>query len=47
MNVGVALCYVPTGLAGIGTRLEIEIRDQAVPAEVVAVPFVPSHVKKN
>lgn len=47
LNVGVALCYVPTGLAGIGTRLEIEIRGQAVPAEVVGVPFVPSHVKKN
>lgn len=47
LNVGVALCYVPTELAGVGTRLEIEIRDQAVPAEVVAVPFVPSHVKKN
>ncbi len=47
LNIGVALGYVPTGLAAIGTRLEIEIRDQAVPAEVVAVPFVPSHVKKN
>jgi glycine cleavage system aminomethyltransferase T len=26
--------------------LEVEIRNQLIPAEVVKLPFVPSHVKK-
>lgn len=46
LNIGVGLCYVFGEHAHIGTHLEVEIRNQLVPAEVVQLPFVPSHVKK-
>jgi aminomethyltransferase len=31
--------YLPQGSAGQGTRFEVEIRGERVPAEVVARPF--------
>jgi len=46
LNTGVGLCYVSKEYSGVGTRLEVEIRNQSVSAEVVRPPFVPSHVKK-
>jgi len=46
LNTGVGLCYVSKEYSGVGTRLEVEIRNQSVPAEVVRPPFVPGHVKK-
>lgn len=46
LNQGVALCYVPVELSKAGARVEIEIRKQAVTAEVTALPFVASRVKK-
>jgi aminomethyltransferase len=36
-NIGMA--FVPPGLASPGTRLSIEVRGNAAPAEVVALPF--------
>ncbi|CAI2717430.1 glycine cleavage system aminomethyltransferase GcvT [Nitrospina watsonii] len=47
LNTGVALCYVPTGLAEVGNRVEVSIRNQAVPAEIIPLPMVPSNVKKK
>lgn len=47
LNTGVALCYVPTELARTGNRVEVEIRSQAVPAEIIPLPMVPSNVKKK
>lgn len=35
----IALAYVPTALAAIGTNVLVKIRDQAVSAEVVKTPF--------
>jgi len=30
----------------VGSHLEVQIRNQLVAAEIVKLPFVPSHVKK-
>ncbi len=47
LNTGVALCNVPTAMSKPATRLDIEIRNTAGAGEVVALPFVPSRVKKK
>lgn len=47
LNTGVALCYVPTELARAGNEVQVEIRGQEVPAEIIPLPMVPSHVKKK
>jgi aminomethyltransferase len=39
LRVGIALGYVPQRLAAVGTRLEVQVRDEAVPARVVELPF--------
>jgi len=39
---GVALAYLPKELAAVGTALTLEIRGKAIPAHVVALPFVKS-----
>jgi aminomethyltransferase len=36
---GIALAYVPSALASVGTRLAVEIRGKAEPAVVVRRPF--------
>lgn len=46
LNTGIGLCYVSREFSKLGTRLEVEIRNTAVPAEIVKLPFVPSGVKK-
>ncbi len=47
LNAGIGLCYVSTEYAKLGTKLDVEIRNLNVPAEVVKPPFLPSRVKKN
>ena len=42
----IALAYVPSAQAAIGTDLGVEIRGQVKPARVVKTPFHPSRVKK-
>jgi len=42
----IALAYVPSAKAAIGTDLGVEIRGQVKPARVVKTPFHPSRVKK-
>jgi aminomethyltransferase len=42
----IALAYVPSAQATIGTDLGVEIRGQVKPARVVKTPFHPSRVKK-
>lgn len=37
----IAMGYVSAGLSAPGTKLEIEMRGKRLPAEVVALPFVP------
>ncbi|QPJ63785.1 MAG: glycine cleavage system aminomethyltransferase GcvT [Candidatus Nitronauta litoralis] len=46
LNTGIAMGFVPAGQSKSGEKFEIEIRGQGVSAEVVPLPFVPSHVKK-
>ncbi len=46
LNCGIAMGFVPVGQAKSGETFEVDIRGQGVPAEVVPLPFVPSHVKK-
>ena len=36
---GIAMVYAPVALTDVGTRLAIEVRGTAAPAEVVALPF--------
>jgi aminomethyltransferase len=42
----IALAYVETAHAAVGTALAVDIRGQARPAQVVRTPFHPSRVKK-
>jgi len=42
----IAMAYVETPLAAVGTEVEVEIRGQGRPARVVKTPFHPSRVKK-
>ena len=42
----IAMAYVETALAAVGTPLAVEIRGQAKAARVVKTPFHPSRVKK-
>lgn len=35
----IALAYLPAQLAEVGTRVEVEVRGQAVPAQVTKLPF--------
>jgi aminomethyltransferase len=42
----IAMAYVETALAALGTALEVEIRGQAKAARVVRTPFYPPRVKK-
>ena len=46
LNAGIGLCYVSAEYAKLGTKLDVEIRNLNVPAEVVKPPFLPSRVKK-
>ena len=39
LGVPIAMAYVATPDAEPGTMVDVEIRDQRVPAEVVALPF--------
>ena len=42
----IAMAYVETPLAAIGTAVDVEIRGQARPAHVVKTPFHPPRVKR-
>lgn len=46
LEVGVALALVDKEYSKLGESLNVEIRKQSVPAEVVKLPFVPRRVKK-
>jgi aminomethyltransferase len=43
LQVPIAMGYVSTDRAGLGTSLEIEVRGKRLAATVVAMPFVPHH----
>lgn len=45
LNKGIGMCYVPPDHSAPGTLIEIKIRNQTVPAEVVKLPMVPGGVK--
>ena len=47
LNTGVGLCYVSSEYSDVGSHLDVKIRDQLVATEVIQLPFVPSHVKKQ
>ena len=40
LRIGIALGYVATPYAKVGTKLAIVIRDRQIEAEVVKLPFV-------
>ena len=42
----VAMGYVPTELAAVGTRLNLMVRGKALPASVAKLPFVPPNFKR-
>lgn len=41
LGKAIALGFVPPAQAGIGTKLQVSVRNRAQPAEVVPTPFVP------
>ena len=47
LNTGIGLCYVSREYSNEGNQLDVKIRDQLVAGEVVKLPFVPTHVKKQ
>jgi aminomethyltransferase len=46
LNAPVAMGYVPSSLASIGTTLFAELRGQRLPLQVAAMPFVPNTYKR-
>lgn len=46
LGLGIALALVDKEYSKVGESLNVEIRKQSVPAEVVKLPFVPRSVKK-
>jgi aminomethyltransferase len=46
LNAPVAMGYVENQFSAPGTRLDLLVRGKAMPAEVVAMPFVPSRYKR-
>lgn len=42
----IAMAYIETALAAVGTALDVEIRGQAKAARIARTPFYPSKVKK-
>jgi glycine cleavage system T protein (aminomethyltransferase) len=46
LNAPVAMGYLPTPLAGIGTTVFAEVRGQRLPLAVAATPFVPNTYKR-
>jgi aminomethyltransferase len=46
LNAPVAMGYLPTALAGIGTQVFAEVRGQRLPVKVAATPFVPNTYKR-
>jgi aminomethyltransferase len=46
LNAPVAMGYVPTSLATIGTAIFAEVRGQRLPLQVAAMPFVPNSYKR-
>jgi aminomethyltransferase len=46
LNAPVAMGYVPTSLAAVGTIVFAEVRGQRLPLQVVSTPFVPNTYKR-
>jgi aminomethyltransferase len=42
VNQPIAMGYVASGYAALGTQVQALVRGKAVPMEVVALPFVPN-----
>jgi aminomethyltransferase len=42
LGYNIAMGYVPPALSALGTRLQVIVRGKSLPAEVVAMPFVPN-----
>ena len=46
LNAPVAMGYVPTALAGVGTRVFADVRGQRLPLIVAPTPFIPNTYKR-
>jgi aminomethyltransferase len=46
LNAPVAMGYLPTSLAGLGTQIFAEVRGQRLPLRIAATPFVPNTYKR-
>jgi len=40
LKKGIAMGYVPTSMASVGSAVEVKVREAAIPAEIVKPPFV-------
>ena len=47
LKTGIGMGYVEVNFASPGTKVQVEIRNQKVSAEVALPPFVPSRVRKD
>jgi aminomethyltransferase len=46
VNGPVAMGYVETAFAAEGTPLHLIVRDKALPAAVIKLPFIPNNFKR-
>jgi aminomethyltransferase len=46
LNAPVAMGFVPTSLAALGTQIFAEVRGQRLPLQVASMPFVPNTYKR-
>jgi len=47
LGAPIAMAYVPTASASLGTRLYAEVRGQRLPIVVSSMPFVPTRYKRS
>jgi aminomethyltransferase len=47
VNGPVAMGYVESAYAGVGTRINLVVRDKPMPAQVAALPFTPHNYKRQ
>jgi aminomethyltransferase len=47
LEQAIGTAFVPRAHTKIGSQFAIEVRNKAVPAEVVRAPFVPRRVKRS
>ena len=46
VNAPIAMGYVETAFADVGTQVNLIVRGQAMPAQIIKLPFIPNNFKR-